>query len=177
MTADTDDYEKRRQQLEWLRSDAHIAHEAQRKSMSEHMAVVGTFSSAAMKAPGIAAAGAIAALLGFFSANYRAIAGTVGQSYFNEALILFGSSVLLTVLAPGLAYFSQLSFLWSVGKESLNWERPFVQETTASKRMFLVGTLFQVLAIIVVLGSIGLLVGGGWRFLLLAHFVSENPPR
>ncbi|MGO7089516.1 hypothetical protein AB9E14_23860 [Rhizobium leguminosarum] len=171
------DYEERRQKMEWLRGDAHIAHEIHHKSVSEHMAVVGTFSNAAMKAPALAAAGAIAALLGFFSANYRAIAGTTGQSFFNEALILFGSSVLLTVLAPGLAYFSQLAFLWSLGRDDLRWERPFVTETAASKRLYFVGTVFQVLAIIVVLGSIGLLVGGGWRFLLLAHFVSENPPR
>ncbi|TCA02771.1 hypothetical protein [Rhizobium leguminosarum] len=173
----TPENDERRQQMEWLRGDAHIAHEIHHKSMSEHMAVVGTFSNAAMRAPAIAAAGAIAALLGFFSANYRAIAGTSGLSFFNEALILFGSSVLLTVLAPGLAYFSQLSFLWSLGRDQLRWERPFVQETGASKRLFFVGTLFQVLAIAVILGSIGLLIGGGWRFLLLAHFVSENPPR
>ncbi|MGO7922028.1 hypothetical protein ACC755_23010 [Rhizobium ruizarguesonis] len=173
----TPESDERRQQMEWLRGDVHIAHEAHRKTMSEHMAVVGTFSNAGMRAPAIAAAGAIAALLGFFSANYRAIAGTTGQSFFNEALILFGSSVLLTVLAPGLAYFSQLSFLWSLGKDEYHSERPFVRETGASKRLFYVGTTFQILAIVVVLGSIALLVVGGWRFLLLAHFVSENPPR
>ncbi|NKL20899.1 hypothetical protein [Rhizobium leguminosarum] len=172
----TSENDERRQQMEWLRGDAHIAHEAHRKTLSEHMGVVGTFSNSAMRAPAIAAAGGIAALLGFFSANYRAIAGTAGQTFFNEALILFGSSVLLTVLAPGLAYFSQLSFLWSIGKDELHWERPFVRETGASKRLYYVGSAFQILAIVIVLASIALLVGGGWKFLSLAHFVSENTP-
>ncbi|MGZ2484245.1 hypothetical protein ACVITL_002768 [Rhizobium pisi] len=169
-----DAYEERRQQLEWLRGDAHIEHEAHRKSMSEHMGVVGSFSNAAMRSPGIAAAGAIAALLGFFSANYKAIAGTPGQIYFNDALLVFGTSVLLTVLAPGLAYFSQIAFLWSLGKEVFHYERPFIRPTRASEVYYRVGTALQVLAIAIVLGSIILLFIGGWRFLLLAHFVSEK---
>lgn len=170
----TPDYEERRQQMEWQRGDAHIAHEAHRKTMSEHMAVVGTFSNAAMRAPAIAAAGAIAALLGFFSANYKAVAGTAGQSFFNESLLAFGASVLLTVLAPGLAYFSQLSFLWSLGSEEFSGERPYVSPTRKAAIYNGIGIAFQVIAIFVVLSSIFLLVIGGWRFLLLAHFVSER---
>ncbi|TAZ95942.1 hypothetical protein ELH67_15950 [Rhizobium ruizarguesonis] len=166
--------EERRQQLDWLRGDAHIAHEAHRKSMSEHVGIVGSFSTAAMRSPGIAAAGAIAALLGFFSANYRAIAGSTGQEFFNQSLLLFGASVVLTVLAPGLAYFSQLSFLWSLAKEVLHWERPFVRPSRTSKLLNLVGIMIQLSTIGIVVTSIALLLLGGWQFLLLAHFVSEK---
>ncbi|MEB3047369.1 hypothetical protein [Rhizobium mulingense] len=169
-----DAYEERRQQLEWQRGDAHIEHEAHRKSMSEQVGIIGSFSNAAMRSPGIAAAGATAALLGFFSANYKVIAGTAGQLFFNEALLAFGASALLTVLAPGLAYFSQLGFLWSLGSEAFHWERPFVRPTRKSAAYNYVGITFQVLAIAVVLGSIVLLMLGGWRFLLLARFVSER---
>ncbi len=161
-------------QMEWLRGDAHIAHEAHRKTMADHLGLVGGFSNAAMRAPGIAAAGAIAALLGFFSANYRVISGTVGLIYFNQSLLWFAFSVLLTVLAPGLAYFAQYAFLWALGEHKFNWERPFIAETSVSKRYQAIGNVFQVLAIIAVLGSIALLVFGGLRFLKLAVFVSQQ---
>ncbi|MBB3315088.1 hypothetical protein FHT77_000930 [Rhizobium sp. BK181] len=169
----TPEEEHRRQQLEWLRGDAHIAHEAQRKSMGDNLGIVGSFSTAAMRAPALAAAGAIAALLGFFSANYRAISGTVGQQFFNDALFLFAASVLMTVLAPGLAYFSQYSFMWSLAKEELHWERPFVRSTKAAKRLNAVGVAIQVLAVFFTLSSIVLLVLGGISFLHLARYVSE----
>jgi hypothetical protein len=169
----TPEEERQRQQLEWLRGDAHIAHEAQRKSLTDHMGMVGSFSTAAMRAPALAAAGAIAALLGFFSANYRAISGTTGQHFFNEALLFFAASVLLTVLAPGLAYFSQYSFLWSVGKEALHWDRPFIRPTKASRSLNAIGIATQIVAVGVVLGSIALLVLGGFSFLRLAQHVSD----
>ncbi|TBC64445.1 hypothetical protein ELH36_17745 [Rhizobium ruizarguesonis] len=166
--------EEQRQQLEWQRADALIAHEAHRKSMAEHVDLVGSFSTAAMRSPAIAGAGAIAALLGFFSANYRAIAASAGHEFFNQALLLFGVSVVLTVLAPGLAYFSQLSFLWSLGKEAFYWERPYVRPTRSSNFLNLIGVTIQFLTIGIVIGSIALLLLGGWKFLLLAQFVSER---
>src|SRR5262249_22314239 len=143
-------------------------------SMADDVGIVGTFSTAAMRAPALAAAGAIAALLGFFSANYRAISGTPGQHFFNEALLLFAASVLLTVLAPGMAYFSQYAFLWSQGREELHWDRPFVRPTKTSRRLNVVGVFFQLVAVTIVLGSIILLVMGGISFLHLAQYVSEQ---
>lgn len=166
--------EDERQQLEWLRGDAHIAHEAHRKSMADNLSLVGSFSTAAMRAPALAAAGSIAALLGFFSANYRSIAGTVGQHHFNEALILFSSSALCSVIAPAFAYFSQLAFLWAMGSNEFSWQRPFVSETRKSRLLNGIGISIQVFTILVVLAAISLLVIGGLSFFKLAYFVGGS---
>lgn len=166
--------EDEKQQLEWLRGDAHIAHEAHRKSMADHISLVGGFSNAAMRAPALAAAGAIAALLGFFSANYRAISGTAGQLHFNEALVLFSASALLSVLAPAFAYFTQFTFLWALGSERFAWQRPFVSETPRSRWLNRIGVGLQIVTILIVFCAIALLVVGGISFLKLAYFVGGN---
>ncbi|MCI5078246.1 hypothetical protein [Oricola sp.] len=132
-----------------------------------------TFSIAAMRTPGLAAAGGIAATLGFYSANYarlRAVPEALLE--FNAVLFWMFLSLLATICAPGLAYFSQSFFLWGEGAKKLSWEWPYVGTNRRSKILIRVGIGFQVATVLCVLASIVLMIVGGVRFL---HLVAVLP--
>lgn len=77
-----------------------------------------SFSNGAMRAPALVAAGGVAAALGFYSANYaRLAAHPEALIAFNTVLYWLFASLLLTVVAPGLAYFGQICFSESYAAE------------------------------------------------------------
>ncbi|TYR30923.1 hypothetical protein FY036_15850 [Mesorhizobium microcysteis] len=156
---------------------ARLAHAAANKGMDSEMSMVAGFGNAAMRAPALAAAGGIAALLGFYSANAIALRGTTAVADFNAALLAFFIAVLACVAAPGCAYISQAFFIWSKGQETHHFDRPFVRETKKSKRLFAVGTLFQLGAALLTLGAIVALVIGGLSFMRLADFTASHEPQ
>ncbi|MDO9417970.1 hypothetical protein [Pararhizobium sp.] len=159
---------------ERVREDAKDHHDALRKNLADSFTLVGSFSNAAMRAPALAAAAGIAGLLGFYSANNKVLAGSVGIEHFNSALLYLCGSVLLCVLAPSVAYLTQSCFTHSFGAMRYIWEHPFSKETRAAKIWGAVGYLLQAICIIIVLGSIVALIVGGWHFLQLANFVAST---
>lgn len=165
MTGELEALQRERQRIE---DAARLAHAHENKALELETNMVPGFASAAMRAPAIAAAGGIAAILGFYSANAEAIAAAARTRMFNDALMWFFISVLACVLAPSTAYFSQTFF--SHGRSAKTHhldERPFVRDTRKSKTLRGLGIAFQVLSVVLVAGSIGALIAGGWMFLQL----------
>lgn len=138
------------------------------KGLEIHQKQIEAFSIAAMRAPALVAAGGVAASLGFYSANYSRLAGK------SEALDLFNASwawllagLLLTVLAPGIAYFSQLAYSHSIENHEHTWEFPFSTETRRSRIAHRVGNASRWLCVALVLLSIAAVSSGGIKFLHL----------
>lgn len=143
-------------------------HDARRKAIESTGNQVLSFANAAMRAPALVAAGGVAAALGFYSANFSRLASDpTNLATFNSILFWLFMSLLLTVIAPGLAYFSQIFFSEAFSKEKYHWQHPFVEETTASKRWNVAAHVARVVAICAVVASIACLIAGGWMFLRL----------
>lgn len=153
--------------------NARLAHATANKSMEVETNIVPAFGNAAMRAPGIAAAGGIAAILGFYSANASVLRGTVALDDFNAALLWFFGSVLACVIAPGAAYFSQALFVQCRSERTHHFDRPFVRDTSKSTWLFRVGTVFQIAAILLTAAAIAALVCGGLAFMRVAVFAGS----
>ncbi|MES0098513.1 hypothetical protein [Mesorhizobium sp. M0019] len=131
-----------------------------------HAAQIQTFSSDAMKAPGLVAAAGVAAALGFYSANYsRLSASPDNLETFNSILFWLFASLLLTVCAPGFAYFSQIAYMRAVYAEKYGYEYPYTEHTAGSKRFTLVGDAFRWASVLLIALSILCLIRGGILFL------------
>ncbi|OQM77575.1 hypothetical protein [Manganibacter manganicus] len=147
---------------------AERAHDSRRNALEQTGGQVLAFSNGAMRAPALVAAGGVAAALGFYSANYSRLSSSPGNlATFNDILFWLFCSLLLTVIAPGLAYFSQIFFSEAMSEEEYCWEVPFVRDTPKSKRWRLAGNIVRWMAILSVTTSICCLAIGGVRFLAL----------
>ena len=135
--------------------------------------MVAGFSNSVMRAPALAAAGGIAAILGFFAAHGNDLRGSVAIDDFTAALSWFFGAVLLCVIAPGTAYFAQTSFVSAFGAYSLDYDFPYVHKTNRSKQWAAIGTTFQVFTIVVVMGSFVALSMGAWHFMNVARFLTR----
>jgi hypothetical protein len=147
---------------------AERAHDRDAKHTEIISKQIEAFSIAAMRAPALVAAGGVAASLGFYSANYSRLLGkTDALSLFNDSLAWMLGGLLLTLLAPGLAYFSQLAYLDAVSNHLHDWEHPFIHETKRSKIADRIGDGFRWACVIVVLLAIACVAVGGVKFLHL----------
>ena len=152
---------------------AEMAHDNFHKNAAEVFKMVASFSNAAMRAPAIAAAGGIAALLAFGSANPSMSDGpAIGN--FNAALWWFFVAVMLCVLAPGVAYFSQTFYVSANGARTLSYVHPFVHDTRGSKSWGIAGEVMRFAAIVLVLGAIAALGVGGGHFLRVVKLVAAS---
>jgi hypothetical protein len=146
--------------------EARTAHNQESDAAKVHIAQIGSFSTDAMKAPALVAAGGVAAALGYFSANYVRLAEDPANiAVFNELLKWLFMSLLFTVIAPGAAYFSQMAYFEAIYAKKWHRTRPFVRDTTKSKSLNFVGNLFRWAAVSLVALSIGSLGYAGWTFL------------
>lgn len=149
---------------------AQVQHAARRDDAKAIYQQIQAFSVDGMKAPGLAAVAGVAAALGFYSANYNSLSKDPNNLLiFNSILGWLFLSLLLTVIAPGLAYFSQLCYQVTITKEIFDYEHPFVHATPASKRRKLLGDAFRWLTVAVVVGSVLCIVRAGYLFLGLVH--------
>ncbi len=145
------------------------------KAMEAHNKQVEAFSIAAMKAPALVAAGGVAASLAFFSANYeRLMAHPGAMDLFYGSMFWMLVSLISTVLAPGMAYFSQLAYFSAVDSRALSYTSPFVSETTRSKIASVIGDICRWATVIVVVASIGFVIKGGMGFLALMSLLSSK---
>lgn len=152
---------------------ARIAHDSHRKGMSDTFSAITSFANAAMRTPGIAAAGGIAGMLGFFAANSAAIKGTAAAAAFNAGMLWFFGSIFLCVLAPGMAWFSQGFFYRALGAHEFANQHPYTRKTVLSNRWFIAGRCAQVATVVVVFLSIGCLFLGAYKFLSMAALVAR----
>ncbi|MFF0921711.1 hypothetical protein AB9E19_21325 [Rhizobium leguminosarum] len=147
---------------------AERAHDQDLKGREIHNKQIEAFSVAAMRAPALVAAGGVAASLGFYSANYNRLVGKADAlALFNHSLTWMLGGLLFTIVAPGLAYFSQLAYLDALDSRMQDWEYPYSHDTRRSKIATWVGDFFRWVCVIVVLLSIGCVSTGGLKFLHL----------
>lgn len=147
-------------------------HDWRKKGMEMHFGQVQAFAIMAMKAPALVAAGGVAAALGFYSANYsrlKTVATALDE--FNAVLVWLFVALLLTLAAPGAAYFSQLFYNQALEAEEHSFDHPYVRETKASKRLAIYGDVSRWLAVILTASSAACIVIGGIYFLNLVSKV------
>ncbi len=151
-------------------ASAEREHDRAAKAAEQHNKQVEAFSLLGMKAPALVAAGGVAAALGFYSANYaRLKPDPANLENFNSVLMWLFLGLLLTVAAPGMAYFSQIAYVTSLTKKDYIWEHPFVSETRGSRIFEKVGDACRWTAVALTLGSIISIGLGGISFLSLIH--------
>jgi hypothetical protein len=147
---------------------AERAHDRDLKAEEIHNKQIEAFSIAAMRAPALVAAGGVAASLGFYSANYARLSGKAeALALFNDSLAWMLGGLLFTVLAPGLAYFSQLAYLDAVSNHVHDWDHPYVKPPRRSQIAVKVGNFFRWACVLIVLASIVCVAIGGLKFLHL----------
>jgi hypothetical protein len=147
---------------------AERAHDVERKGAEIHNGQIEVFANAAMRAPALVAAGGLAAALAFYSANHAAIIAKQGAlDQFSGVLVWLLTALLLTVIAPGMAYFSQLAYLDSNHARSHHYDSPFVRSGRRSKIADIVGDICRWIAVSIVLASIASVTMGGISLLRL----------
>ncbi|MCH4560324.1 hypothetical protein [Mesorhizobium jarvisii] len=145
---------------------AERSHAARRDDIKLLIPQIQAYAVDGMKAPGLAAAAGVAAALGYYSANYtRLSANPENLITFNAILFWLFASLLFTVIAPGMAYFSQISYATSWTYEKYNYEHPFVHDTAKSLRFARIGHAFRWVTIAIVFGSIACIARAGYLFL------------
>lgn len=151
---------------------AETAHDVFHKNSANVFNMVAGYGNAAMRAPAIAAAGGIAGVLGFYSANRATLRTSPSALFdFNWSLGWFFIAVLLCVIAPGIAYLCQTCFVKSLGEQRLSYEHPFVHDTKASARWRWVGIGMQVLTIGLVAASIFAIVNGALHLMWMVNAI------
>lgn len=131
-----------------------------------HTKQIEAFSVAAMRAPAIAAAGGVAASLGFYSANYPRLADKPEAiSSFNDAVWWLFVSILLTVTAPSFAYLSQLAYQGRLFNVIRLDREPFVRFPLKSRIYGWAGDASRIIASCLVVAAIVAVVIGGLEFL------------
>ena len=147
---------------------AERAHDRDFKAIEIHNRQIEVFSIAAMRGPALVAAGGVAASLGFYSANYsRLVDKPTALLLFNDTLTWLFAGLLLTLLAPGLAYFSQIAYLDSVAEHRHTWDHPYVTAGRRSKIGERIGDVLRWSCVLFVLASIAAVGVGGAKFLKL----------
>jgi len=152
---------------------AERTHDVVRKGAETHSSQIEVFSLAAMRAPALAAAGGIAAALGFYSANHVQISGNpAATNEFGQILIWLLIALLMTIAAPGLAYFSQLAYLYAAYDRTYIWDHPYVLDGKRAKPAKLIGDVFRWVCVLFVLASIICAAMGGISLLRLISAMS-----
>jgi hypothetical protein len=78
----------------------------------------------------------------------------------SSALIWFACGVAAATLALGFAYFTNYCIVGQASRRELRWQHPYVVPTSTSKRWLAAAYIFQAIAVVLGLGSVGLFVKG-----------------
>lgn len=145
---------------------AQRAFDKHQEAYKAHVDQILSFSNAAMRAPAVASAGGIVAIIGFFSANYaRLSANAAAIAMFGDILFYFFASILLAVISPAIAYFSQVYYARSLSSKDFSWEHPYIMNSKGSIYYEKIGDLLRRTCIFLVTLSIVLLASGGIKLL------------
>ena len=126
-----------------------------------------------MRAPALVAAGGVVAVLGFYSANFdRLSADPAKLDILNQILFWLFLSLMLTVVAPAVAYFGQLAYQDALRNEMHHYEWPDFRPTRRYRLALRVGIICRWITVGVVMLAIAALAVGGIMFL---HLVQRDP--
>jgi hypothetical protein len=144
---------------EWQKRYWHEAereHDRQDAGAEQHSRQVEAFAVQGIRTLALTSAGGIAAILGFYSANYERLSQTpTALSAVNGILANLFLAMLATLICCLLAYFSQVCFAAAVYSRERNWVHPYVQNTKKSKRYSVIGSIVRWFAILsVIVGAI-----------------------
>ncbi|MGU3401612.1 hypothetical protein ACLBWS_18085 [Brucellaceae bacterium D45D] len=124
----------------------------------------------AIKAPALVAAGGIAALLAFYSANWKDISKlSASIETFNTIIYYLFLSLIFSMLAPCFAYFCTYFIAASASNQKYSYQHPYVHSNRKSKSYRLISEFFRFLTIACVLVSIILIILSGQTFLDFVH--------
>lgn len=155
-----------------LAERAHDEHYKYFNLNSEHII---SFSHAAMRAPALASAAGIAAMLGFYSANYKILSKDIENLiHFNNVLYWLLIGIFLSILSPVLAYISQNAFTYSTSIKKLDYNYPFIHENRKTKIFWALGEITRFMCGVSIAGSILCLVYGGHSFLAMINPLNSS---
>lgn len=142
------------------------AHEVERDHAAAHWKQAEAFSLLTLRSIGLVSAGGIAAVLGFFSANYQRLVDIPGSiDRLNGILGGLFVALLLGLLSAGAGYWSQTLYAKAKWDLTFSTTRPFITETKASKLETLIGSIFRWCSIVFAVAAIVVLMVAGWLFL------------
>ena len=147
--------------------DPEIEHSWRQKQATEVFALQGRFAELAMRAPAIAGASGIAAMLATLAATPREQIGSDAVSYAQSTLWWLFLTVLLSVVSPGLAYVTQVCFARDADKRVKNNVAPYWHRNRASQRWRRAGICFQVMIMLFIgvsYASLGIGVSNFYSF-------------
>ncbi len=151
-------------------SIAHRSFDNHRNFISENNGHMVEMATLAIKAPALVAAGGIAALLAFYSANWKDISKlSASIETFNTIIYYLFLSLIFSMVAPCLAYFCTLFIGTSAFNEKYTYKHPYVHSNRKSKTYRVISEIFRFLTIICVLTSIILIIISGRTFLDFVH--------
>lgn len=148
MDASQGGHEDERRAREELVALAHREFDRQDKGSELHSRQLETFAGITIRTLGLVSAGAVAAVLGFYSANYAHLSVTPGAlETINDILAALMKALLFTLVTPGFGYFSQLAYQGVIDGRRRDYVRPFVHETSLSHRWHTFGDFCRWLAV------------------------------
>lgn len=151
-------------------SDWEKSYKYQKWALELHYKQIESFSLAAMKAPSLAAAGGIAAVLGFYSANYDRLSVIESKlDDFNSILLWWSLALLISIVLPGLSYLGQMSYVDRLSEQIYDSDAREFADNDVSKRHLFIGDFFRVFAMFLMCVSYIFLVLGGYHFYKLAQ--------
>lgn len=156
-------------QKQWWR-EAERAHDRQDAYAKSHTEQLEAFATQGIKTLGLTSAGGIAAVLGFYSANYERLSATpYALNAVNKLLAMLFLSMLCTLLCCLFGYFSQVFFAHTVFSRTRHWEHPYVKDGDTTPRYLLYGNIIRTAAIIAAVFATIFLCIAGFDFLAIAR--------
>ncbi len=155
-------------QLELRIKEIRHAYEQKARAEEVHSDHIRAYALAAMRAPALVAAGGVVAALGFYSANFdRLSAEPAKLDILNQILFWLFLSLMLTVVAPGLAYFGQIAYQHALRNDARPSERPDLEPSSRYKNAVRLGIMLKWITVAVMTLAIVALAVGGIKFLHL----------
>lgn len=141
-------------------------HDVEREGAAAHFKQAEAFGLMTVRSIGFAAAGGIAAVLGFYSANYaRLAANPASLERLNVILAWLFVALLLGLVASGMGYWSQSFYAESKWRLDFSIERPFVRTNAKSDFSRRIGTICRWCSIGATFAGIIVLIVVGLNFL------------
>ena len=107
------------------------------------------FALQGIRTLGLTSAGGIAAVLGFYSANYSRLSESpAALGKVNGILSVLFLAMISTLVVCLFAYFSQVAFADAVHSRVRYWEHPYVKPGDRTDRLILLGNIARILAIV-----------------------------
>lgn len=156
-------------QKQWWR-EAEREHDRQDAQAENHKGQLEAFALQGIRTLGLTSAGGVAAVLGFYSANYARLSETpYALSSVNKLLGMLFLAMLATLLTCLFGYFSQVFFAAAVHSRVRHWDHPYIKAGPKTERYILYGNITRTLAIVASLFAAICLLMAGLDFLVIVR--------